>query len=95
MNPAIATALIALGAYRLWRFLAVDTFPPVKAVRVRVIRRPWAAEFLTCPWCAGCWVTAAVTWATWAVVGFAAPGLVGLAAATIVGVLAQHDEGTL
>lgn len=96
MNPLTALVLIGLASYRVWRLVAIDTFPPVKAVRVRVVRWPWATELVTCPWCAGTWITAAVTWATWAWTnGFAAPVLVGAAAATVVGLVAQHDEGNL
>jgi hypothetical protein len=69
--------LLALIAYRVWRFIAVDTV--FEKVRHKLVRLPktWVegqslpksyrnglAEFLNCPWCAGLWV-AGIVYVLW------------------------------
>lgn len=98
MNPLIAAALIALASYRVWRFVAVDTFAPVLVPRtwllnqVKGTRAAWLGELISCPWCAGSWITAAVTAVTAQAVSVAVPVLAGVAAAAVVGLLVGLDE---
>lgn len=57
-------AVLALAALRMYRLLALDTFPPLARARDRLVgvryeqavaefRRPLLAEWLTCAWCSG------------------------------------------
>lgn len=56
--------LLALSAYRLTRLLVSDSWPPVAWFRDKVEYRmgPDSAwyELVTCPWCAGTYITFAV-----------------------------------
>lgn len=63
------TLLLALAAYRTWRLLAEDTILDTprswlvglsgwKAGQPTPLSyRAWLAEFITCPWCWGAWVS--------------------------------------
>jgi hypothetical protein len=100
-------ALLVLAAYRVWRLLAEDTI--LDRPRLRLYRaagwnpesgddpppgyRAKLALFISCPWCAGFWVSVAV-WACWSwqphwtlVVSapFALNGVVGLVAKNLDG----------
>lgn len=57
------TLLLTMAAYRFWRILAYDTITEEPRRRVlswldREGEEKWAI-FLTCPWCAGFWITGA------------------------------------
>jgi hypothetical protein len=84
-------ALLTLAAFRVWRLLAIDTFPPVEKVRNRLLfpdgkhlNKP-LAEFLKCSYCSGFWVTLIwyLAWLLWphaavvAAVPFALSAVVG------------------
>jgi len=69
--------LLALAAYRLWRLLAEDDILERPRRKLLRLSREWAdgdsipkgyrnelALFLTCPWCAGAWVSLA-TYIAW------------------------------
>jgi len=83
-------SLLALAAFRFWRLIAEDTITarPRHAV-IRKIRG--FEEWITCPWCAGAWVTigwwlAWVAWPHWSLVvatPFAISAIIGLIAANI------------
>lgn len=95
MIPSVWTfALLTLAAFRTWRLLAIDTFPPVEKLRNRLLfddrrrlRKP-VAEFLKCPWCLGAhvvfwwWAAWVITphWTMVAAVPFALSAMVGLVA---------------
>lgn len=56
-------ALLALAAFRTWRLIAEDVI--LDRPRERLIRRmPKGEEFITCPWCAGFWITV-IWWLAW------------------------------
>lgn len=83
-------ALLGLAAFRVWRILGEDTI--LDRPREWFIRKvPWGEEWVTCPWCAGAWVSAAVWlawvasphWATIVAFPFALSAIVGLIAANI------------
>lgn len=61
--------LVVLAVYRLTRLVVFDDFPPVQAVKRRVIARFGAASawatLLTCPFCLSVWVAAGVVLAVW------------------------------
>lgn len=62
----------ALATYRLTRLAVVDTFPPVKALRERIVEQhtrqwpdgeggynvepDWLAELIGCPYCSSVWL---------------------------------------
>lgn len=91
--------LLALAAYRTWRLVAEDDILDRPRRWVLRLGRDWEKDgdpvpdgyrvkwglFLTCPWCAGFWVTV-LWWAAWQVterwtliiaVPFAASAVVG------------------
>lgn len=73
--------LTTLAAYRIWRLLAVDEFPPIETARERFevwITNRFGAEWaagISCPWCSGAWVSIAVVSAVWAVHPLPLPAL--------------------
>lgn len=69
---ALDLAVDVAAAYRLTRLVTVDTFPPVKALRDRIVDAhtthgdngaecpdSWA-ELITCPYCASFWIALGV-----------------------------------
>lgn len=90
---------MALGAYRIYRFVALDTWPPVVWLRKRI--ETWLAETLgddwadalTCPWCLGAWVSIVVVTGVQMFVSVPLPFLQILAVSCIVGLIgANLDE---
>jgi hypothetical protein len=95
-------ALLALAAFRVYRLIAEDTILDRPRRRILRLGRDWEKQgdpvpenyraewgtFLTCPWCAGFWITLAwwaawlisEEWATWAAVPWAASAVVALVA---------------
>ncbi len=67
-----ALALLALAAYRLWRLLALDTILDrwrnllIGSGHADDVRARWY-EFVTCPYCAGAWITVGwwLAWVAW------------------------------
>lgn len=91
----LVAVLVSLTSYRLTRLLVRDDFPPVAVQRARVAERwgdaSWQAYLSQCSWCAGVWVSALVTAATWAAVGLPTPPLVWGTAAAATGLLASWE----
>lgn len=98
--PSPWSALIlAAAAYRIWRMLAEDTV--FDGPRHWLVGLPWGwqegdaipqkyrvalAEFLTCPWCLGFWISLGV-WGLWQVDTFKATvALTPFAISTAVGI---------
>jgi hypothetical protein len=82
--------LVALAAFRTWRVIAEDTI--LDRPRARFVGwLPKGEEFVTCPWCAGFWVSLAwwgawEAWPHWTLIvaaPFAISAVVGLIAANI------------
>lgn len=100
-----ALVLLALAAFRIFRLVGEDTIldgPRSRLLRLgnwqegqpvpSAYRAKWA-EFITCPWCAGFWITLA-WWGAWQVwphgsLVVAAP----LAISALVGLVARLDTG--
>ncbi len=67
-----ALLLLAAAAFRTWWLLAQDTI--LDRPRARFVRwLPKGEEFITCPWCAGFWISilwwlAWVAWPHWTLV---------------------------
>jgi hypothetical protein len=99
MRELAYAILLAWASYRAWRLIAVDTI--TKSLRERLFteaRRDkhlyeYARLWLSCPWCAGTWITAVFTFATDRLVdgGIPAPLLIFAAAAAGCGMLGGHD----
>jgi len=86
---------LVLATFRVTRLVTRDDFPPVLWLRTRVVRaRPdrsrqtpdgwvtthwWLGELVTCLWCASAYVSAALVYAAWLLVGMPLPVLVWLA----------------
>jgi hypothetical protein len=98
---AIELVILVLAAYRLFRFASVDGItatlrewvtgyrdPREEDPARKTRRRPeWLADLVACPWCAGWWVSLALTLAWWAwptaAICFALPWAVSGAAALV------------
>lgn len=93
-------AVIALASYRIWALIALDEITrPLRrrlftAVRSEKELFKWFKLWLMCPWCAGSWITAAVTVLADVFVtnGVPSPVLVGVAAATGTALLGGNDD---
>jgi hypothetical protein len=93
VSDALLLVVLTLAAYRVWRLLFVDDFPPVMALRERMVRATfdrhgseWSDGF-GCPWCSGFWVSCAVVGITWTFVSLPLPGLWFLAVPALVGLI--------
>jgi hypothetical protein len=91
-------ALLALAAFRVWKFLADDDI--LEPLRDRVLalyesnpqRAGAIAGFLACPWCLGFWV-AVIWWVAWLALPTVTLFLATpWALAAIVGLLASREE---
>lgn len=86
--------LLALAVLRTYRLLALDSFPPIRWARERMIglyrdrgevmfARPLLADWLVCAWCSGLWYAAGWygAWLLWPVGTTYAAVLMALSAA--------------
>lgn len=95
---AVELVILALAAYRLYRFTALDSFPPMVAARTWLTgetddgtfyatRPAWVAALWSCPYCLGWWISLLLVAAWWVApvvaVAFALPWAVSAAAALI------------
>lgn len=59
--------IVSLAAYRAWRLIFVDDFPPIAGPRRRFtdfVQERWGddwADGISCPFCSGTWVALAAT----------------------------------
>lgn len=85
---------IVAASYRVTRLVVCDSFPPVRALRcVLVARAPaWVGELVTCPWCAGVYVSGFATLLTLVFTSVPVPVWVWLLAASVAGWLGQRDD---
>jgi hypothetical protein len=93
MRELAFAVLIAFASYRVWAFIALDTI--TKPLRLRVLKDDsWLKIWWKCPWCAGTWITAAITILVVLLVdgGIGAPVLVGVAAAAGTAILGGNDD---
>lgn len=97
--------VMSLAAYRAWRFLAQDTWPPSEWFRAALDaevedakgRRLWvlnyAQDLIECPWCLGAWISAAVVAWVDLFQGLELPVLQWLAVACLVGLIGSNLDG--
>lgn len=98
MSYPLLFVLLCLAAYRVWRFFALDTLPPLVAARDNL--QLWVADRhgddwadgLACVWCSGWWVCCAVVGITWSFVPLPMPGLWFLSVSAAVGLLGMKLE---
>ncbi len=103
-NPT-ALAINAAAAYRLTRLWLTDDLPPLPAVRARIAAAEAAHEdrhdgaehplfpLSYCYWCAGFWISAAVTVvASSPLAPLWRPLAVALALSATTGLTSQHDD---
>lgn len=96
MNDALVFGLIALGSYRLFRFIALDTWPPIAWLRkhaeawlAEVFGDEWA-DVLTCSWCLGWWCCGLIVLTVSMFVSVPLPILQWAAASTVVGLIGSN-----
>lgn len=98
MSDGLLFVVVALAAYRLWRFLALDDLPPVVWVRDGVedfVERHFGPEWssgVSCPWCSGWWASCIAVGAVWAYRPLPLPALWFAAVSAAVGIAAMTVE---
>ena len=84
-------ALLALAAFRVWRFLSQDEI--IEPIQRRILER-WPSEkfadFMDCPWCLGFWIALAWVAAFWIWPHGTVVAAVPFALSAAVGVFAAH-----
>lgn len=89
-------AVLTLAAYRLWRLLARDDWPPVVWFRDGFDERfdgTFVADGFYCPWCLGAWVSFAVVSVATLFVSVPVPVITALAVSTLVGLIGSEIDG--
>lgn len=100
---ALALLLDALACYRLTRLVVDDTFPPIQAMRDRIVDRHTTeltqpngivvtrpgplAELVQCPWCASVWLGALVVALRWNLPEWWTPVALVLALSAVAGIV--------
>lgn len=88
--------LASLFAFRVWRFIGLDTFALVRVPRdwfiAKVGEDHWSVELITCPWCAGAWISFATVAAVWAIRPLPLPALWFGAVSALVGLVAKYEQ---
>lgn len=98
MTLALLFVLVVLGAYRLWRFLALDDLPPLVWVRdgfEGFIDRHFGPEWssgVSCPWCSGWWASCIAVGVVWHFRPLPLPLLWMAAVSALVGLVAMLVE---
>jgi hypothetical protein len=91
IKSLLITLLIALATHRLWRLAALDYI--TDGLRDRLAPEETKRRVLiSCPWCLGTWLTAAVWAITWAATPLEVPWLVLAAATSLTGLLGAADS---
>ena len=96
-SPGLWAVLDALATYRLTRLVTSDRITEGARRRaggwdpaIATMTRPGLFDFLTCPWCVGIWVAAAVVGLTAGAPSVWRYPAAGLAFAAVAGWLAEH-----
>lgn len=94
----VEIAVLSLAAYRVYRLLAIDDLPPMTRAREWVIQR-WKGAGdehwhtgITCRWCLGSVVGAALVAGYAQVVSVRLPGIYALAVCTLIGLVGRFDD---
>lgn len=85
---AVLLVVMALAAYRLWHLVAEDTI--IERPRAWLVKRSAKlSDFITCPWCAGFWISCGVVAVTAQLVSVPLPALQAAAVSGLVGLIAE------
>lgn len=92
MSHELLFVVLVFAAYRVTRFVTVDTIVdvPRQWMLDRVPEK--LGEGLTCPWCIGSWISFAVVAIAWLFVELPLPGAWFLAVAAGVGLVAKIGD---
>lgn len=109
MSQPLLFVLMALAAYRLWRIIGEDEWPPSRALRAYVARRAehgnlierlrparaWAEvqTMIECPWCLGTWISIAVVIVCAQLTSVELPILQAMGVACAVGLIGSSLDG--
>lgn len=98
MSDALLFVLTSLGAYRLWRFVALDDLPFIERPRewfenwvCRHFGPEWSSG-VSCPWCSGWWASCIAVGVVWAYRPLPLPALWFAAVSTVVAAIAHALE---
>jgi len=105
MNEALVVALVILATHRITRLITTDTIFDDPRLKLQLYfeqrwenktgrgsEETWGSKLaylISCSWCTGLWVAAAVTVGTDLTAGVTAPVLTALAASTVTGVIEE------
>lgn len=102
MSGLLLFVMLALASYRVTHLVVLDTFPPVLALRNRIVgedecklqgtRIEWLGELLTCGWCASVWLSAGLVLVTQMVTGAVSYPILAWPACASVAALIIHWE---
>lgn len=89
MSPLEILILLSLAAFRATRLITDDrlTLPARAWIAGRFPKRAAVQYFITCPWCVGMWISAALVLLVWYWQPLPLPGLWIPAVAAIAGML--------
>lgn len=90
MSDWLTFVLLGLAAYRLQRFITLDTIPGAW-IRGRFAEGSKPHEFVSCPHCAGSWITLAVFAVAAQFASIVWPAVQALAAAALVGLASEWE----
>lgn len=95
----VEVAVLSLAAFRIWRFIAVDDFPPMARLRDKLIARwkdsgdeDWWTG-ITCRWCLGTVIGSALVAGYSQVVSVRLPAIYGAAVCALMGLIGKLDQG--
>jgi hypothetical protein len=96
MNPWLLLILLALGTYRMTRFVVRDDFPPARATREWIMKHgpEWLGDLVSCHYCASAYIAAGLVWAADLVGSVPTPGLMWLAVWGAGALIADWDSRT-
>jgi hypothetical protein len=85
---------VVAASYRLTRLVTCDSLPPVRRLRCWIVSRgpAWLGDLVTCPWCAGVWVSGPIVLVTDALTSVPVPVWTWLLAAWVAGYVGQRDD---
>lgn len=95
MSLPLLLIVVTLAAYRTWRLLGRDDWPPIVAARGWLGRR-WEGsrwfDGVDCPWCLGSIIAGAYVAGVAQVTSVPLPGIAALAVACGVGLIGSVDR---
>lgn len=91
MSDALLLLVMTLAAFRVWRLIGEDTI--LDRPRDWVIERSEKlSDFITCPWCAGFWISGVTVAVTDYFTSVPLPGLMVAAVSAGVGLIGSNFD---